>query len=63
MAHFIIFISQTLQVWANFSRKHRDARVCYYKSKTNRDINDKFTSLMDFGQLNQNMSTQIFHLC
>ena len=57
MAHFIILNLQTLQVWANFSRKHRDARVCYYKSKTNRDINDKFTSLMDFGQLNQNMST------
>ena len=63
MAHFIIFISQTLQVWGNFSRKHRDAHICYYKSKTNKDINEKFTSLMDFGQPNRNMLTEIFHLC
>ena len=54
MAHFIIFIFQTLQVWEIFSRKHRanteqtpskqqDADVYYYKSKTIRDRNTKLT--------------------
>ena len=42
MAHFIIFISQTLQVWGNFSSIHR-AHIFYYKSKTNKDINTKLT--------------------
>ena len=53
MAHFIILILQTLQVWANFSRKHRAytahtprihrTHIFYYKSKTKRVSNTKFS--------------------